>query len=129
LCSTYPNLTHECVPNVLKLSFNVNECKPLPQGGGAGVPGRVQAQGAGCALQRVHQLPHLHVGVQGRGLHSSTFQLNLRPLNNASLTVELNLSTFGTHPLVNWVIWGTKQAHVKLKGARSAQVERKQEGV
>jgi len=32
LCPTSPNLTHECVPNVLKLSSNVNECKPLHKG-------------------------------------------------------------------------------------------------
>ena len=32
LCPTPPNLTPECVPNVLKLSSNVNECKPPPPG-------------------------------------------------------------------------------------------------
>ena len=32
LCPTHPNVTHECVPNVLKLSSNVNECKSLTAG-------------------------------------------------------------------------------------------------
>ena len=46
-----PNLTHACVPNVLKLSSNVKECKPLVRGrhhprlgryhGGAALRGRV----------------------------------------------------------------------------------------
>jgi len=35
-----------------------------------------------------------------RGLHSLTSELNLRTLGNASLTLELNLSTFETHPRV-----------------------------
>ena len=30
MCPTSPNFTHECVPNVPKLSFNVNQYKPLP---------------------------------------------------------------------------------------------------
>jgi hypothetical protein len=32
LCPMGPSLTHECVPNVLKLSCDVNECKPLSSG-------------------------------------------------------------------------------------------------
>jgi len=32
LCPASPNLTHECVQNVLNLSCNVNECKPLIRG-------------------------------------------------------------------------------------------------
>jgi hypothetical protein len=36
-----------------------------------------------------------------RGLHSLTSQLNLRTLGNASLTLELILSTIGTHPRVD----------------------------
>ena len=39
------------------------------------------------------------------GLHSLASQLDLRTFGNASLTLELNLSTFGTHPRVTW---GTK---------------------
>jgi len=30
LSATCPKLTHEGVPKVLKLSWKVNECKPLP---------------------------------------------------------------------------------------------------
>ena len=36
-----------------------------------------------------------------RGLHSLTSQLNLRTFRNTSLTLELNLSTFGIRPRVN----------------------------
>jgi len=36
LYPTLPNLIHECVPNVLMLSSNVNECKPLGTGGTGG---------------------------------------------------------------------------------------------
>jgi len=32
LCPTLPNLTNDCVPNVLKLSSAVNQCKPLAGG-------------------------------------------------------------------------------------------------
>ena len=34
-------------------------------------------------------------------LHSLTSKLNLRTFGNTSLTLELNLSTLGTHPRVN----------------------------
>ena len=34
----------------------------------------------------------------GRGLHSLTSQLNLTMFGNTSLTLELDLSSFGTHP-------------------------------
>ena len=53
---------------------------------------RVQPLTAGEAVLRV---------CGGRGLHSSTSQLNLRNFRNASLPPELNLSTFGTHPRVH----------------------------
>jgi hypothetical protein len=36
----------------------------------------------------------------GRGLHSFSFQLNLRTIGNTLLPLELNLSTFGPHPRV-----------------------------
>ena len=36
----------------------------------------------------------------GRGLHSLTSKINLRTFRNTSLTLELNLSTFGPHPRV-----------------------------
>ena len=39
LCPTSPKLTRECVPNELKLSSNVNECKPLVRGRGGGGAG------------------------------------------------------------------------------------------
>jgi len=42
-----PNLTHECVPNVLKLSSNVNECKPLHPGRCCVSSGLTQTFGAG----------------------------------------------------------------------------------
>jgi len=38
--------------------------------------------------------------VSGRGLHSLTTELNLRTIWDTSITLELNLSTFGTHPRV-----------------------------
>jgi hypothetical protein len=36
-----------------------------------------------------------------RGLHSPTSELNLKDLQDTSLAVQLNLSTFGTHPRIN----------------------------
>ena len=50
LSTALSNLTHECLLEMLKLSSNVNECKPLRDG---------------------------RPGAGGRGLHSYTFQLNL----------------------------------------------------
>ena len=47
----------------LKLSCNVNECKPLTAGGAHGV----EPEGGGGGARE-----------GGRGLHSSTFQLNVR---------------------------------------------------
>jgi hypothetical protein len=44
----------------------------------------------------------------GRGLHSLTSKLNLRIFGNTSLTFELNLSTFGTHPQVKLGDMGDK---------------------
>jgi hypothetical protein len=43
-----------------------------------------------------------------RGLHSFSFQLNLRTFGRTSLTLELNLSTFGTYPRVGWGCVGDK---------------------
>ena len=56
-------LKPECVLEMLKLSSKVNECKPLRVGDAAG---RVEAGGAGVGD-----------GAVGRGLHSSTFRLNV----------------------------------------------------
>ena len=46
----------------------------------------------------------------GRGLTLAHFTAQLEDLRNPSLTLELNLSTFGTHPRVHWVLWGTTYA-------------------
>jgi hypothetical protein len=35
-----------------------------------------------------------------RGLHSLASELNLKTFRSTPLTLELNLSTFGTHPRV-----------------------------
>ena len=59
-----PNLTREWVPELLKLSSDMNECKPLPGGVAVGA-------GAGSSL------PVERENLCGRGLHSSTSQLNL----------------------------------------------------
>jgi len=57
-------LNSECVPMSLKLSSNVIERKPLTAGEGAG-----GGQGGHGAARRG--------GLQGRGLHSFTVELNL----------------------------------------------------
>jgi hypothetical protein len=44
----------------------------------------------------------------GMGLHSLTSELNLRNIRNTSLTSELHLSNFGTHPRVNLGHMGDK---------------------
>ena len=49
MCPTQPNLTHECVPNVLKLSSDVNECQLLKLG--MAVYTRVLARELGRAAQ------------------------------------------------------------------------------
>ena len=41
-----------------------------------------------------------------RGLHSLTSKLNLRTFGDTSLTLELNLSNFGTDPRVDVVYKG-----------------------
>jgi hypothetical protein len=43
-----------------------------------------------------------------QGLTLAHFRAQLEDLRDTSLTLELNLSTFGTHPPVNLGIWGTK---------------------
>ena len=40
-------MTHDCVPNVLKLSSNVNECKPLA---GGAPPGDAMAEARSRAV-------------------------------------------------------------------------------
>jgi hypothetical protein len=41
-----------------------------------------------------------------RGLHSLTSEIQLEDLRDTSLTLELNLSTFTTHPQVNLGLMG-----------------------
>ena len=65
MSTVQPNLTRECVLELLKLSSNVNECKPL---GGGGVLLRLMAAVAAVVAREV---------ASGRGLHSLTLQLNL----------------------------------------------------
>jgi len=51
----------------------------------------------------------LGLGLPGdRGLHSLTSELNFEDLQDTSLTIELNLSTFGTHPRVKLSSMGDK---------------------
>jgi hypothetical protein len=57
---------HDCVLELLKLSSNMNECKPLVQDRGS-------AGGSGRACLR-HRVPRA-ARIYGRGLHSSTFRL------------------------------------------------------
>jgi hypothetical protein len=64
-----------CVPKVLKLSFEVCECKPLLSG----------------ATKSPLVSPLKAVEILGRGLHSSTFQLNLSQFRH---------KTHPRHPLI-----------------------------
>jgi len=66
------SLTHECVLKLLKLSSTVNECKPLGRGIHHGIRVRPPATGA-VARGGVGGARR----VLGRGIHSSTFQLNV----------------------------------------------------
>ena len=61
-----------CVVKVLKLSSEVSECKPLQLGAG------------GVLLAVRHVLGHCAGRREGRGLHSSTFQLNLSRFGHTS---------------------------------------------
>jgi hypothetical protein len=63
-------------PKVLKLSPEVSECKPLHEGQRRrGRRGRVLGRRQCIDWQR-HDRPRV-ARLEGRGLHSSTFQLNL----------------------------------------------------
>ena len=44
----------------------------------------------------------------GQGLTLAHFRAQLEDLQDISLTLELNLSTFGTHPALIWLTWRTK---------------------
>jgi hypothetical protein len=72
-------------------------------GAGEGGGGAVTLQLApGKYAERVVAGPH------ARGLHSLTSMLNLMIFGNTSLTLKLNLSTFGTHPRANLGYLGEK---------------------
>ena len=58
---------------------------------------------------------------EGRGLHSFTSNLNLRTLRSTLLTLELNLSTFGTHPRIN--LGYTRQSELNLSGQRQSKLK------
>jgi len=88
LTPTQPNVTRGCSPKglklssvndvfakVLKLSFEVSECKPL--GAGPRVARLARAVDAHVTGHRVHVRWR---GPPGRGLHSSTFRLNVSAL-------------------------------------------------
>ena len=66
VCPTLPNLTQESFPNMLTLSYNVKECKPLGAGRGA------------ARSESVDATPRRG----GSSLHSSTFQPNLSRLGH-----------------------------------------------
>jgi len=77
----------DAFPNVLMLSFDVNECKPLvegPRGGGTraavcgGGGGRDEHGRVDAATLR------RRARARGRGLPSSTFQLNLSRFDHTS---------------------------------------------
>jgi hypothetical protein len=94
LCPTLPNLTHEYAPNVLKLSSDANECKPLVLGAsgeqaGSAAPGQHVRQER-CRRHRRRAQAPAH---RGRVLHS----------------FERNLSNSRTHSRVHWVIRWTEK--------------------
>ena len=84
------NPTHECVLEMLKLSSNVNECKPLPAGSGIPTTGSSRHVASRRRRSPPKKPPSRSSSREGRGrcvpprrpppprgLHSSTFQLNL----------------------------------------------------
>jgi len=58
--------------------------------------GRVYAPATGVPFEEVEC--DIYYPDEGRGLYSLTSELNLRTFGNTSLSLELNLSTLGTHP-------------------------------
>ena len=104
----------------------MDECKPLPGGEAEGrhVYGRdIRGLRRGAARPALLCRPavllfrHRAGGAGGRALHSSTSELNLKTFMNTSLTLELNLGTFGTHPRINFGHMGGKVILVERKGA------------
>ena len=71
--------------------------------GGTGYVGR-------CLALHLVDHPTFRLGaIVGRGLHSLNSKLNSRTFGNTSLTLELNLSTFWTHPRVIRVYGGQSE--------------------
>jgi len=72
-----------------QVELKVDECKPLLLGGGGG---------GTRGPTRVLFLP---LRRRRQGLTFAHFRAQLGDLRDTSLTIELNLSTFGTRPRVN----------------------------
>jgi hypothetical protein len=53
-----------------------------------------------------------------QGLTLAHFRAQLEDFRDTSLTLELNFSTFGTHPWVRLAHRGTKYAYVERKGTK-----------
>ena len=78
----------------------MNECKPLQRGKILNVERKDEAS-MYKNTEISAMITALGLGLGGWGLHSPTSQLNLSTSGNTSLTLELSLSTLGTHPRVN----------------------------
>ena len=77
LSPTKHNLTHECVPRVLKLSSNVNECTPLTDGDGGSLVHAVDLSPKAVAVARHNAHRNDEVtGGGGRGVrvHEGSWQ-------------------------------------------------------
>jgi hypothetical protein len=59
----------------------------------------------------------------GQGLTLAHFTDQLEDLRDTSLMLELNWSTFGPHPRLRWVLWGTKLKLLKLSGKGQGELE------
>jgi hypothetical protein len=57
-------------------------------------------------------------GASGQGLTLAHVKAQLEDLQDTSLTLELNLSTFGTHPRVKWGHMGDTVRLLERKGAK-----------
>ena len=97
------------VSDTVRLSSKVDECKPLPDGAllranqtrvvpafrAHGVPARGQRQHIHGAVAPVVQAEPVHADVAGRGLHSSTFRLNLGAFSGIGGACRGCLGDFG----------------------------------
>ena len=86
-------------PERLRLSWNVEECKPLPSSRAPPSTSRKPPASAPNASSAV---------ASHQGLTLAHFRAQLEDLRNTSLTLELNMSTFGTHPRVHLAYMGDK---------------------